>query len=262
MSPRSNKKKNQKNRGRKKQQQQQQTNNELAVDARDNTTYDDADGWMEISLLHGRACLHRRDPAPWRNDSICKASLSFINAHFNRLNGPDNIEKLMKEIPGSVSHCENTIQVLQSMGTDRLLEAGTDLATAKHVAKCFADLINSLEINRAADDAAAAASSVFTHETAAYLHQCMANLSELDSYRKCVSFFRKRIPCTCLDQAYQEARQRVQEGECQVCNKVKDDKLMFSCGKCNLRKYCSKECQVKHWPEHKEECKEFAKSQF
>ena len=31
-------------------------------------------------------------------------------------------------------------------------------------------------------------------------------------------------------------------------------KADFQCSRCKLVKYCSKECQVKHWPKHKHDC--------
>jgi hypothetical protein len=33
-------------------------------------------------------------------------------------------------------------------------------------------------------------------------------------------------------------------------------KTMNKCAKCGHHKYCSKECQVRHWCQHKRECKD------
>ncbi|KAF7373117.1 hypothetical protein MSAN_00519500 [Mycena sanguinolenta] len=43
---------------------------------------------------------------------------------------------------------------------------------------------------------------------------------------------------------------------CWVCLKTDTDvgRTLRRCGKCHLLSYCSKECQKKHWPEHKQEC--------
>ena len=35
----------------------------------------------------------------------------------------------------------------------------------------------------------------------------------------------------------------------------KNGKALSRCARCKLRSYCSKDCQKKHWPEHKAECK-------
>lgn len=43
--------------------------------------------------------------------------------------------------------------------------------------------------------------------------------------------------------------------KCNACEKRILEKKV--CGSCNIATYCSKECQVKDWPEHKKECKSF-----
>ena len=46
---------------------------------------------------------------------------------------------------------------------------------------------------------------------------------------------------------------RTLEASCKACKKyVKDLKR---CGKCGMVYYCSKECQIKDWKDHKEDCK-------
>ena len=42
---------------------------------------------------------------------------------------------------------------------------------------------------------------------------------------------------------------------CLNCNKPEPKEVKFkACGKCNEEVYCSRECQVAHWKEHKKEC--------
>lgn len=41
--------------------------------------------------------------------------------------------------------------------------------------------------------------------------------------------------------------------KCCFCEKSISTKKV--CGNCSIATYCSKECQSKHWPKHKEECK-------
>ena len=73
-----------------------------------------------------------------------------------------------------------------------------------------------------------------------------------------VSFFRKRITCTCLDNKYKEVKSIAKIGTC--CNikcSLPDNKAvrseMLSCTQCRAN-YCSRECQAAHWPTHKETC--------
>ncbi len=74
-----------------------------------------------------------------------------------------------------------------------------------------------------------------------------------------VSFFRKRVPCKCLDRRYKEVKSIVKMGTC--CNpscplqdrKVECSKLLY-CSKCFTASFCSSKCQKAAWPKHKEQC--------
>lgn len=74
-----------------------------------------------------------------------------------------------------------------------------------------------------------------------------------------VSFFKKRIPCKCLDKRYTEVKSIVKMGLCnnQGCTlsdrKAERSKLMH-CEQCRLVYYCSIECQKAAWPSHREFC--------
>ena len=75
-----------------------------------------------------------------------------------------------------------------------------------------------------------------------------------------VSFFRKRIPCNCLDEKLKEVKSITKMGFCHnsKCNLPPGKKTargkMLSCTRCRSANYCSRECQVAHWPLHKEFC--------
>ena len=74
-----------------------------------------------------------------------------------------------------------------------------------------------------------------------------------------VSFFRKRIPCKCLNKRYKQVKSIVKMGSC--CNpgcplpdgKTEYSKLMH-CEQCLSVHYCSIECQKANWQSHKEFC--------
>ena len=76
-----------------------------------------------------------------------------------------------------------------------------------------------------------------------------------------VSFFRKRIPCKCLDNKYKEVKSITKIGRCHNPNCSLPDKYkktvrseMLYCTQCRRANYCSRECQVAHWPTHKQLC--------
>ena len=78
-----------------------------------------------------------------------------------------------------------------------------------------------------------------------------------------VNYFRKRIPCKCLDKKYEEVKSINKMGiccnlACSLPNKMAERKKMFrctGCTGCNSTYYCSAECQKAHWPVHKKYCK-------
>ena len=74
-----------------------------------------------------------------------------------------------------------------------------------------------------------------------------------------VSFFRRHIPCKCLDDKYEEVKSIAKIGFC--CNlkcSLPDGRAvrskMLYCTQCRKVNYCSRECQAVDWPFHKEYC--------
>ena len=79
-----------------------------------------------------------------------------------------------------------------------------------------------------------------------------------------VSYYRKRIPCGCLDEKYKEVKSVKKMGMCYNPNcslpdhgRVERSK-MFSCARCGDVNYCSVECQRADWKKHKQYCVETA----
>ncbi len=75
-----------------------------------------------------------------------------------------------------------------------------------------------------------------------------------------VKFFRHRIPCSCLDEKYEEVRDITKIGLCYnpQCNistggRVERSKTKY-CSLCRCVAYCSRECQKAHWTKHKHKC--------
>mmetsp|Transcript_22408 Transcript_22408/g.45134 ORF Transcript_22408/g.45134 Transcript_22408/m.45134 type:complete len:285 (+) Transcript_22408:125-979(+) len=74
-----------------------------------------------------------------------------------------------------------------------------------------------------------------------------------------VKYFRQHIPCNCLDEKYKEVKSITKLGfccysECPIPNRTVERKKMLYCTQCRETNYCSRECQVAHWPEHKDGC--------
>lgn len=77
-----------------------------------------------------------------------------------------------------------------------------------------------------------------------------------------VSFYRKRIPCSCLDEIYEEVKSIPKTGLCDYPNcchhyydRMVERKKMKACTGCRkMTWYCSRSCQKADWPEHKHCC--------
>ena len=74
-----------------------------------------------------------------------------------------------------------------------------------------------------------------------------------------VSFFRKRIPCTCLDEKYEVVKSITKMNVCEnpSCNRLDRRAArskMFYCAQCKQANYCSRECQKSDWKRHKDWC--------
>ena len=73
--------------------------------------------------------------------------------------------------------------------------------------------------------------------------------------RDLLKFFHKRIACSCLKERHSEARRTQPKlGKCFHCEDVKDRSMLMICSRCKVEHYCSHECQVAAWPEHKCMC--------
>ncbi len=81
-----------------------------------------------------------------------------------------------------------------------------------------------------------------------------------------VKFFRHRIPCSCLDEKYEEVKHITKRG---LCNNEECEYGVFSsrrvdrgktkyCSRCRCVAYCCRECQEADWSEHKPDCDAFA----
>jgi len=95
----------------------------------------------------------------------------------------------------------------------------------------------------------------------AKLHELLVGVDE----HTFVSFLRKRIPCSCLDGKYNEAKSVKKIGmcsnpKCVESNITAELSTMLYCTKCHEANYCSRECQKVDWPFHKQWCQRFANS--
>ena len=68
-------------------------------------------------------------------------------------------------------------------------------------------------------------------------------------------FYRKRASCSCIKELHLELKKLIpgKKGLCACCRNDKKRELLMVCSRCMVTQYCSRKCQVSHWPEHKED---------
>lgn len=75
------------------------------------------------------------------------------------------------------------------------------------------------------------------------------------SVRDIYKFFRKRTSCKCLKKMHLRARKAMpKSGRCYNCNELKERVSLSVCSRCRVHQYCSRECQIADWDDHKHGC--------
>jgi len=83
------------------------------------------------------------------------------------------------------------------------------------------------------------------------------------SRRDALKFYRKRISCKCLKKMHLEARKTMPKtGKCEHCKQEKERVSLSICSRCMIDQYCSRECQVAHWPVHKTYCDHYFEQSY
>lgn len=81
------------------------------------------------------------------------------------------------------------------------------------------------------------------------------------TWRGVFKFYRKRTTCKCLKKMHLEARTTTPKvGLCWYCKEEKERVLLSVCSRCMVDQYCSRECQVADWSEHKKDCDAYVKA--
>jgi hypothetical protein len=73
--------------------------------------------------------------------------------------------------------------------------------------------------------------------------------------RETVSFYSKRLDCSCLKEMYSEVKGEKKTAKCLHCHQFKERKTLMLCSGCKIAQYCCAKCQKDNWPEHKDDCR-------
>mmetsp|Transcript_28229 Transcript_28229/g.31633 ORF Transcript_28229/g.31633 Transcript_28229/m.31633 type:complete len:245 (-) Transcript_28229:65-799(-) len=69
-----------------------------------------------------------------------------------------------------------------------------------------------------------------------------------------INLMAREIPCDCLEEKRKAAKSLAKVAMCYFCWQEYPKQTMLRCKGCELEQYCSQECSIKAWPEHKVYC--------
>eukprot|EP00956_Cyclotella_meneghiniana_P004473 scaffold5523_cov24-Cyclotella_meneghiniana.AAC.1 len=73
--------------------------------------------------------------------------------------------------------------------------------------------------------------------------------------RQTIRFLHRHNSCDCLHEIYYKLKETTDKtGPCYNCKKVVEIRQLSRCEHCNVVQYCSYDCALAHWPQHKVDC--------
>ena len=197
-------------------------------------------------------CSHGLDSLPPDDTKIC---LDFLTT-FITVSDAAGVDKLLGE--ALVRACKSTAEKYPDVYSSKLelvvsilLCAGTKciLEGDNHNARCYAIFARFFEEYLAVD----------MRETKATMNWAKINELNRSDDHTLVKYYRKRIPCSCLDEKYNEVKSVTKMGicnnvNCGLPNRMAERSKMFYCTRCGDVNYCSIECQKADWEGHRGVC--------
>ena len=173
-----------------------------------------------------------------------------INFQYKRMSISQNLREIFKShryIWNNESYRKLTIDILVRIGTNLLLDR-KQIDNSWPV--CIAQSIVALEHYNGTDDI----DLVLNKRLVVSKWRDLAP-SISSGRRDNLKFFRKRLSCSCLKEKHLEARKNEHKtGVCYRCKVIKERVVLSVCSRCMIEQYCSRECQLADWPEHKSSC--------
>ena len=147
------------------------------------------------------------------------------------------------------SYKKSAIGILVRIGTNMMIKIGTGADADITVPICLAQSIIALEHYNGEDDI----------DLAMNKRVVISKWRDLNftssSRRDTLKFYRERTSCKCLKKMHLEARKTMPKvGICEYCKEEKERVLLDVCSRCKVSQYCSRQCQIAAWHEHKMFC--------
>jgi phage-related tail protein len=221
-------------------------------------------------------CSHGVDQHEPINQEFIDAFMNAYNASSSQLVGARLVdainataEKYATDVWESSKEMESIVSFFLDKGAKAILDG--DNETARRFA-VFASYFERCIVVEEATQVAQRKSPSYVrnsqelHNLKAQISRSWAKVGEVYTDENAlVRHFRNRLPCSCLDDKYNEvaSKSKKKKGICfntmcsLPCYKVQHSATMC-CSQCLQSIYCSRECQVIHWPSHGKICYEVA----
>jgi len=177
----------------------------------------------------------------------------FVNSKHKRMTASQNLNEIFTthiQIWNNESHKKIVLDILIRIGTNMLLREECDMIWPIFIVQSILALEN--------HDGTGNIESVFNKRLVASKSRDLTVTSS--SRRDALKFYRKRTSCSCLKKMHLEARKTITKmGFCWGCGKEFDRVVLFVCSRCMVGQYCSRECQVADWTNHKKSCDDYAR---
>jgi hypothetical protein len=209
---------------------------------------------MQRLLIDSLPCKHGFDP--FLEGDVCDRFLSLYSRTFDASSGNmidaildamAAVEDKYPEVLHDSSKMKQILSYFSSVGTHHILNEDEDAARITAALIIMFEEFIAFRVNKT--------------KSIVQLQKLKEILIADD--HTLVSFFRKRISCTCLDKKHKEVKSITKMGYCNndKCplpdGKVERSKMLY-CTRCRYAYYCSRDCQEAAWSEHREICKEKA----
>ena len=215
--------------------------------------------WNGVSIETVAKCEHGKGLAATKMPDDNHPFTRFIHTFFinweQNLMVPTNLLytfKTHRSMEGDETHCKLAINLLTNMGTNLMLVEPYKVVYSCNSAYA-ARAIVILEAYRVTGDIKLAV-LISAAKWRDLFHS-------KGTRRDLLKFYSKRISCSCLKEMYSGIRKTMPKtGQCYGCSAEYVRSSLLVCSRCRVDQYCSRECQVAHWPEHRMVCDAYTRA--